>query len=92
MEIKLVSKDKRSIELEFPDKDENFLILLQEELLRNSKVETVNYTLVHSILGTPSLIIKMKKGRSETALKNAAQSLIKGFENVEEAFNKSVSA
>ncbi len=92
MEVRLVRKDKLSMELEFPDKDENFLILLQEELLKNKKVETAFYTLIHAVLGTPALSIKMKNGRPETALKNAAQALIKGFENVEVSFEKSVSA
>ena len=80
MEIRTVSKDKTSVELEFPDRDENFLILMQEELLKNKKVEVVYYTLSHPVLGTPTLTLRMKpRNRPETALKNAAQNLIKGF-------------
>jgi len=75
------------MELEFPDKDVNFLILLHEELLKNKKVESVSYSKTHPDLGTPTLYLKMKSGRPETALKNAAQALIKGFENIEVGFD-----
>jgi len=92
MELKVIKKDKKAIEIEFLDRDENFLVLLHEELLKNKKVETVLYTLTHPVLGTPSLSMTMKSGKPETALKKAAQDLIKKFENVEVAFEKAVSA
>jgi DNA-directed RNA polymerase subunit L len=84
MELKVVSKDKNSIEIEM-DKDETFINPLKEKLLLNSNVDTAICRRGHPLLDKPRIFVRVKKGKPVDALGKA----VKDFENDIKSFKTS---
>jgi len=75
MELKLLNKDGRSIEIEVIGEDETILVPLQEKLLADDKVEIVTLSRAHRFLTNPVLFVKVTEGKPQTAIKRAAKAL-----------------
>jgi DNA-directed RNA polymerase subunit L len=88
MELKLVSKSKDSIEVEIAGEDETMLYPLQQKLLEDKSVVFATYEKGHPMLDNPKLIVKVKEGKPQAALKRAAKALANDFKQFRELFEK----
>lgn len=90
MELKLLSKDKSSIEVEVDGVDEAMLHLLVEQLQNDSEVADALYIMGHPHLDKPRIFVTVKSGKPQTALKRAAKNLSNRFEKMHALFSKAV--
>lgn len=77
MEMKVVSKEKNSIEIELIGINKTLLQPLIQALLRDDKVEFANSTRKHPFVDHPKLHIKVKSGEPIDAFLRAAKALAK---------------
>ena len=87
MELKLLSKDARTIEIEIIDGLETVLMPLQQKLLDDDKVETATLTRHHKSLDNPILYVKVKDGKPQTAVKRATKSLANEVKEFSQLFD-----
>lgn len=86
--IKLLSKEKDSMEIEIEGENETLLEPLKQRLLEDEKVETATYILGHPKLDKPRLYVKVKDGKPQAAIKRAAKSLVKDFADLRKLYEK----
>jgi DNA-directed RNA polymerase subunit L len=79
MEFKLVEKKKDSIKVEVSDPDDTLIYPLIHELLQDKNVEDARYVTGHPQLDVPVLVVKVKDGKPQAAVKKAAKSLANQF-------------
>lgn len=82
MEIKLISKQKNMMKIEIIDADETILEPLKIKLLEDDDVEYANYFRKHPLLDNPVLIVKVKKGKPQGAIKRAAKAIATEYEEM----------
>lgn len=75
MEIELIEKDKDSIKIRIKDADMTLISPLVKELLNDKEVDEVKYTSGSTGLTHPTLFVKVKSGKPQTALKRASKVL-----------------
>ena len=83
MELRLVSKTDKKMEIEFIGENDTLLNLLKQRLLEDAAVETATYIMGHPYLDNPLFVLEMKNGKAEAALKNAAKDLRQQFDELE---------
>jgi DNA-directed RNA polymerase subunit L len=86
MELKLISKDARTIKIEIIDGMESVLTPLQQKLLEDDKVETATLTRHHRALDNPVLYVKVKDGKPQTAVKRATKALANEVKDFSQLF------
>jgi DNA-directed RNA polymerase subunit L len=62
MEVKVVTKEKNVLELEFGGGDQSLAQVLAEKLNQDKDVEFAAYKVDHPIVALPRLIVRTKKG------------------------------
>ncbi len=87
MELKVVSKDKNTIEIEL-EKDETFVSALREKLVSDENVENAICSTGHPMIDKPKIFVRVKKGKPESALEKAVKKLGKEIEDFKTAFEK----
>jgi DNA-directed RNA polymerase subunit L len=88
MELKLLKKQKDMIQLEIIGADDTLLYPLIHQLLVDENVEDASYTAGHPRFDNPVLIVKVKDGKPQSALKKAARALSSEFEGARELVEK----
>ena len=88
MEIELLEKEKDSIKIRIKGADMTLISPLVQELLEDKDVAEVKYTIGHSQMEDPTLYVKVKTGKPQTALKRTAKSLTNEFKEAREALQK----
>lgn len=86
MNITLISKDKKSMEIEIIGENETLLTPLKQKLLEDEKVDFATFIIGHRELDNPKLYVKVKEGKPQTALKRAARAIIKDNEKLKKKF------
>ena len=76
MEVKLIAKDKDSIEVEIPDETETLFEPLRSALLRNPNVKVATYHAEHPWFDAKRLFVKVSDGRPAEALRAAAKEIL----------------
>lgn len=76
MELKLISKDEHSIEVEIAGETETLLEPLRAALLANPKVLIATFHAEHPWFDNKRIFVKVSEGKPETALKQAAESVL----------------
>ncbi|OGS52097.1 MAG: hypothetical protein A3K75_02145 [Euryarchaeota archaeon RBG_13_61_15] len=79
MEFKLLEKKKDSIKVQVYNADETLIYPLIHELLQDKNVDDARYVTGHPQLDKAILIVKVKEGKPQAALKKAAKSLSNQF-------------
>jgi DNA-directed RNA polymerase subunit L len=79
MEFKLLEKKKDSIKVHVYNADETLIYPLIHELLQDKNVDDARYVTGHPQLDKAILIVKVKEGKPQAALKKAAKSLSNQF-------------
>lgn len=88
MELKLVNKEKDSMEIEILGENETLLEPLKQKLLEDDNVEIATFLMGHPMLESPKLIVKVKSGKPQAALKKAAKALANDFEEFRDVVMK----
>jgi DNA-directed RNA polymerase subunit L len=88
MELELIEKDKDSIKIKFIDPDITLINPLINELLEDEMVVDVDYWDGHPELDNPTLLVKVDKGKPQTALKRASKNLSNQYKEVREKLQK----
>lgn len=88
MQIELVSKEKNSITIRFLDADTTLINPLLHELAEDESVAEIDYRSGHPELDSPTLYVKVEKGKPQTALKRAAKNLSNRFKEAREKLEK----
>lgn len=83
MEMRLVSKTDKKMEIEVIGENDTLLNLLKQRLLTDPSVEMASYIMGHPYLDNPLFIIETKSGKADAALKNAAKDLRQQFDEFE---------
>ena len=89
MQLQLLDKDKDTIHVQIRDADMTLIQPLISELLADEGVEEVKYVAGHPDLDIPVLMVKVKSGKPQTALKRAAKTLSNEFKEAREKLEKS---
>ncbi len=88
MELNLLNKTKDTIEVEVRGEDETLLYPLQQKLVEDESVEFATYIMGHPLLEHPKLIVKVKEGKPQNALKRAAKALANKYRECLTLFEK----
>ena len=88
MELKLLNKTKNSIEIEIKGEDETLLYPLQQKLIKDDSVEYATYIMGHPLLDNPKLVVKVKEGKPQNALKRAAKAIANEYKECLTLFQK----
>lgn len=86
MQVRIVSRDGASLEVEVIGENETLLNLLKMRLLQHPDVATATYIVGHPLLDQPRLYLQVKKGKPEAALRSAAKSLREDLDRLETEF------
>ena len=90
MEFRLIEKDKNKLTIEIAEADKTLLQPIVVELLKDKAVVTAQLLERHPVLDKPHLMVKVKAGSPETAIKKAARSLSGQFTKCLELFEKEI--
>jgi len=88
MELKLLEKKKDSIKVEIQDPDDTLVYPLLHELLSDKNVKDARFVTGHPQLDRPVLIVEVKDGKPQAALKKAAKSLSSQFAEARQLIEK----
>ena len=83
MEMRLVSKTDKKVEIEFIGETDTLLNLLKQRLLADPAVDSATYIMGHPYLDNPLFVVETKSGKADAALKNAAKDLRQQFDEFE---------
>lgn len=88
VEVRLVNKTDKSIEVEVVGENETLLNVLKQRLLHAPDVESATYLIGHPLLDQPRLFLQVRKGKPEAVLKAAAKELREELDKFETEFLK----
>lgn len=88
MEVKLIAKDKESIEVEIPGETETLFEPLRSALLRNPKVKIATYHAEHPWFDAKRLYVKVSDGKPAEALQAAAREILDELDSAIEQIEK----
>ncbi|HKZ59667.1 MAG TPA: RpoL/Rpb11 RNA polymerase subunit family protein [Candidatus Thermoplasmatota archaeon] len=88
MEVKLVAKDKDSIEVEIPGETETLFEPLRSALLRNPNVKIATYHAEHPWFDAKRLYVKVSDGKPAEALRAAAREILEELDSAIEQIEK----
>ncbi|MHB8605679.1 MAG: RpoL/Rpb11 RNA polymerase subunit family protein [Thermoplasmatota archaeon] len=83
MQIRMVSKSDKTVELEFEGENETLLNLLKQRLLADPSVKNASFVMGHPIKARPHLAVEVASGKPEQAVRNAAKELRAEFDDFE---------
>lgn len=90
MEIELLEKDKDSIKIRIKDADMTLISPLVKELINDKEVDEVKFTSGSAGLVQPTLYVKVKSGKPQTALKRASKALANEVKEAKDRLVKSL--
>jgi DNA-directed RNA polymerase subunit L len=73
MEVRVLTKQDKTLEVEVIGENETLLNVLKQRLLANPDVASATFIVGHPLLDQPRLFLEMRKGKPEAALKAAAK-------------------
>ncbi len=88
MEFKLLEKKKDTIKVEIQEADETLIYPLIHELLKDKNIADARYVTGHPQLDKSVLIVEVKEGKPQAALKKAAKALANQFAEARQLIEK----
>jgi DNA-directed RNA polymerase subunit L len=88
VDVRVVSRADKSIEVEVVGENETLLNLLKQRLLASPDVESATFLIGHPLLDQPRLVVAVRKGKPEAAVKAAAKELREELDKFETEFLK----
>lgn len=90
MDVILITKEKRSIEIQVSKEEETLILPLEHALLKDPKTEYAAFTKEHPFLGDPHIRVRVKDGKPQTALKRASRTILRDLGDFEAKLEKSI--
>jgi len=91
MKVNVLEKSKNELKIEIVGEGHTFCNALHSALLKDSTVEFVGYGLAHPLVAQPTLYVRTKgRRRPENAMIEAARTLGKEVEEIQEAFESAL--
>ena len=75
MEVKILKEDKELIEVEIAGEGHTLCNVLRAELWNFDDTSFASYNLKHPLIGTPVLVLKIKKGKPRKLLLDSVDSI-----------------
>lgn len=75
MELHVVERDKKALTVEVVNPDDTVIYPLISSLLKDERVEDARYIVGHPFLDKPTILVRVKRGKPETVMKEVAQGL-----------------
>jgi DNA-directed RNA polymerase subunit L len=88
MELKLLSKEKDSMEIEIVGESDTLLAPLLHQLLQDDKVEFATLKRGHLYLENPVIVVKVLEGKPQMALKRAAKAVANEYKEMKTKLEK----
>jgi len=88
MQLRILEKQKDSLQIEISNPDDTVLYPLITALLKDPDVEDALYYTGHPQLDKPTLTIRVKKGSPQAALKRVAEGLAGEFASTKQLLEK----
>jgi DNA-directed RNA polymerase subunit L len=88
MELKLLNKEKDSMEIEVIGENDTLLAPLLHQLLQDDKVDFATFKRGHLYLENPVIIVKVLEGKPQMALKRAAKAVANDYKEMKTKFEK----
>ena len=88
MEMRVLERDKNALKVSIETPDDTVVYPLINELLKDEDVAEAKYSVGHPQLDKPVLYVRTKKGKPQTAIKKAAESLAGQFREARQLFEK----
>ncbi|HJX04258.1 MAG TPA: RpoL/Rpb11 RNA polymerase subunit family protein [Thermoplasmata archaeon] len=88
MEFRLLEKKKDTIKVEVHEADDTLIYPLLHELLQDKNVVDARYVTGHPQLDKSILIVEVKEGKPQAALKKAAKALANQFAEARQLIEK----
>lgn len=92
MDVRVIRKDDKMIEVELIGENETLLNVMKQRLLQSPDVESATFLVGHPLLDQPRLVAHVRKGKPEAALKAAAKELREELDKLETEFLRSARA
>lgn len=86
MEIKVLSKSEREIEIEIGGEGHTFLNLLKSALLQDKRVEAATYDIEHPMISDPILYLRTDGSDPVEVLRDAASQVSKQLDEFKKKF------
>ncbi len=86
MEMRVLERDKNALKVSIETPDDTVVYPLINELLKDEDVAEAKYSVGHPQLDKPVLYVRTKKGKPQTAIKKAAESLSGQFREAKTLF------
>ncbi|MCS7105832.1 MAG: DNA-directed RNA polymerase subunit L [Candidatus Aenigmarchaeota archaeon] len=90
MELRVIKKDEKILELEIRGETYTLTNLLREELWNDKSVLESAQIKEHPYLSEPKIFVKVSRGSPEVALEKACDRLISKLEEFKEEFKKAL--
>lgn len=90
MEINTIVKEKDTLEIEIVGADETLLAPLVNLLLADDAVAEARYTISHMHRDIPRLLVRMREGKPQTAIKRAVKAMSSQCEAAKKTFDKAL--
>lgn len=84
MELQVVDKSKNTLKLEVVNPDDTIIYPLISHLLKDERVEDARYITGHPFLDKPSILVKVKKGKPQEVIRDAALYLAETYGQMQE--------
>ncbi len=86
--MKIISKDKNTLEIETEGIDHSLLQMLSDRLSSEKGIEFVSYKVEHPLVGHPKLVIRTKSGDPQKILLKAVSEIKKEVEDFRSQFKE----
>ncbi|MEM2933630.1 MAG: DNA-directed RNA polymerase subunit L [Methanocellales archaeon] len=90
MEIKVLSKSEREIEIEIGGEGHTFLNLMKSALLQDKRVEAATYDIEHPLISDPILYLRTDGSDPFEVLRDAASQIGKQCDELKKKFLSAV--
>lgn len=90
MELKVVKQEDNTLVLELADETVTMTNVLRGELWEDKNVSEAAQIKEHPYLANPRIFVKTSRGKPQTALKKASDSVMKKTEEFADQFKKAI--
>jgi len=91
MQVKVLKRTSKELRIEIEGEGHTLCNLLEKVLLEDESIDMAAYNIPHPLISNPVVYIRTKGRRSpETALKDAAERILKTEKNFRASFEKAL--
>jgi DNA-directed RNA polymerase subunit L len=88
MRLNVIESEAKRLIVELVDADHTVLLLVRDQLEKDSDVKTVTFAIDHPLVGTPKLVVETTRKKPQTAILDAIKELKEELGDVEAQLEK----